>query len=85
MILLNAESLTLDGCREEWSFTAVVIPTIMLPGGSRVLKTHIVFRDELHELRCPYRPSAIHIAIHNNVVYDVLPMTCGAVRALPCP
>ncbi len=20
----------------------------------------------------------------NNVVYDVLPMTCGAVRALPC-
>ncbi len=28
--------------------------------------------------------SAIHIAIHNNVVYDVLPMTCSAVRALPC-
>lgn len=28
--------------------------------------------------------SAIHIAIHNNVVYDVLPMTYGAVRALPC-
>jgi hypothetical protein len=28
--------------------------------------------------------AAIHIAIHNNVVYDVLPMTYGAVRALPC-
>jgi hypothetical protein len=27
---------------------------------------------------------AIHIAIHNNDAYDVLPMTCGAVRALPC-
>jgi hypothetical protein len=30
------------------------------------------------------RSHAIHIAIHINVVYDVLPMTCGAVRALPC-
>jgi hypothetical protein len=27
---------------------------------------------------------AIHIAIHNNVAYDVLPMTCSAVRALLC-
>jgi hypothetical protein len=27
---------------------------------------------------------AIHTAIHNNVVYPVLPMTSGAVRALPC-
>jgi hypothetical protein len=27
---------------------------------------------------------AIHIAIHISVVYDVLPMTCSAVRALPC-
>jgi hypothetical protein len=27
---------------------------------------------------------AIHIAIHNNVVYDVLPMTSGAVRPLLC-
>jgi hypothetical protein len=26
----------------------------------------------------------IHSAIHNNVVYGVLPRTCGAVRALPC-
>jgi hypothetical protein len=24
----------------------------------------------------------IHIAIHDNVAYDVLPMTCSAVRAL---
>ena len=31
-----------------------------------------------------HRTSAIHMAIHNNVVYDVLPMTSGAVRALPC-
>jgi hypothetical protein len=29
-------------------------------------------------------PTAIHTAIHNNDAYDVLPMTCGAVRALPC-
>ena len=27
---------------------------------------------------------AIHIAIHNSVAYGVLPMTYGAVRALPC-
>jgi hypothetical protein len=27
---------------------------------------------------------AIHIAILNNVVYDVLPMTSGAVRPLLC-
>src|SRR5258708_40228435 len=31
-----------------------------------------------------HRTSAIHMAIHNNVAHDVLPMTCGAVRALPC-
>jgi hypothetical protein len=34
--------------------------------------------------RCSAESVAIHIAIHNNVVYDVLPMTCGAVRALLC-
>jgi hypothetical protein len=27
---------------------------------------------------------AIHIAMHNSVVYDVLPVTCSAVLALPC-
>ena len=26
----------------------------------------------------------VHTEVHNNVVYDVLPMTCGAVRALLC-
>ncbi len=31
------------------------------------------------------RVRAIHTAINNNVVYDVLPMTCSALRALPCP
>src|ERR1700730_8438210 len=59
-----------------------------IPGASYKLNTSALLPS--HGQTGIYSPGtidrsyAIHIAIHINVVYDVLPMTCSAVRALLC-
>src|SRR5271165_1423961 len=42
--------------------------------------TGVQLRRNPHPNSDSPRATAIHIAIHNNVAYDVLPMTCSAVR-----